>query len=476
MSKNNYSKNLVKNTFILSLNKLIAPLISFLLLPIYTNNISTSEYGITDIIQTYVTLLVPILLLRLDVGMFRFIIERREDKKAISEIVTNTIAIVTPIIALASIILTIASIFNILPFQIATVFYFLNVMANNIIGPLTRGLGKNTLFSIGAIAEIFSNLIFSTIFVLILKMGGLGLMLSWSLSTLINNIICMAGIKSEFSFNRNLLNKSLRKELIKLSAPIIADGVSFWVINTSDRTIITLILGASANGIYAIANKFSNLIGSATSIFWLSWNEQASVAIKDDNYSAFVSKVFNSYFKIVTSIAMIVIAIIPFLFRITINPDYGKAISYIPFLIIGLFLNSIATFYGPIYLAHKKSKEVATSTTIAAIINLLVDLALVWFIGIWAAVISTIIAYLFILAYRVIDVRKIIKIEYHTREIISSIIPLIICIILYYISNPFIIFLNITLSAIVASVLNKDIISKLVHSIKIRLIKPKNSC
>lgn len=471
MSKNNYSANLVKNTFLLSINKFISPFISFLLLPIYTNNIAPDEYGVTDIIQTYVALLVPILLVRLDIGMFRFLVERRGDKKAVSEIVTNTVAIVTPSTALATALMAVAIVFNILPFQAATLFYFLNVMANNIINPLTRGLGKNPLFAVASIVDVFLKLILGIIFVLALQMGGYGLILSLGLSTLVNNIICLFGVRSEISFKRDLLNKSLRKELVRLSAPIIADGVSFWVINTSDRTIISMVLGVSANGIYAIANKFSNLIGSLTNIFWMSWSEQASIAVTDKNYPAFVSKIFNSYFKIVASITMCLIAAVPILFQITINARYKEAIYFIPPLIIGLLLNALASFYGPIYLAYKKSKEVAISTSIAAVINLVLDLVLIWFVGIWAAVISTIAAYLFILIYRFIDAKKMVKITYSLKSCLVTIIFIGICTAMYYINNPIINLANIIFAAIISVALNKEAFAKLAKIAKRKLAK-----
>ncbi len=463
-NKENRSQNLVKNTLLLSINRLISPIVAFLLLPIYTNNISTSEYGMTDVIQTYVSLLVPVLLVRLDIGMFRFLVERRGDKKAVSEIVTNTIAIAAPLTIVASIAMIIAIVCNVLPFHTATLFYFISVLINNLVGPLARGLGKNGLFAAASISDVVLKLVFGIVFVLIMQMGGYGLMLSLGFATLVNNIICIIGVLSDVSIKKELINKALRRELIRFSVPIVADGVSFWVINTSDRTVVSLVLGASANGIYAVANKFSNLISSMTTIFWMSWSEQASVAVKDENYPEFVSKTFNSYFKIAASITMCMIAIVPILFRFTVGPDYGEASIYIPLLIIGLFLNAIAAFYGPIYLAYKKTKEVAISTGVAAIVNLLVDLALVWFVGIWAAVISTIVAYLAMLLYRCVDVRRLIKIRYDKRIYLATIIAMAACVGLYYINNMIAAIINIILSIGIAIILNKKIITKILRT------------
>ena len=56
----NKKKELLKNTIIIFLGKACTQLISFLLLPLYTDYLSTADYGIVDLITTYVTLLVPI--------------------------------------------------------------------------------------------------------------------------------------------------------------------------------------------------------------------------------------------------------------------------------------------------------------------------------------------------------------------------------------------------------------------------------
>ena len=52
---------LMKNTMIIFCGKVCTQLISFFLLPLYTGYLSTGDYGVVDLITTYVTLLVPII-------------------------------------------------------------------------------------------------------------------------------------------------------------------------------------------------------------------------------------------------------------------------------------------------------------------------------------------------------------------------------------------------------------------------------
>ena len=76
-------KDLIKNTIIIFFGKASPQLISFLLLPLYTSYIITSEYGYVDLITTYVSLAVIVIALGLDLAGFRFLIDYRksEEKK-----------------------------------------------------------------------------------------------------------------------------------------------------------------------------------------------------------------------------------------------------------------------------------------------------------------------------------------------------------------------------------------------------------
>ena len=73
-------KELAKNTAILTLGKICTQCISFLLLPLYTAILTTEEYGSFDLLITYATLLLPIVNLQLDQGLFRFLLDCRGNK------------------------------------------------------------------------------------------------------------------------------------------------------------------------------------------------------------------------------------------------------------------------------------------------------------------------------------------------------------------------------------------------------------
>ena len=72
-------KQLVKSTSVIAFGRICTQAISFFLLPLYTTKLNTAEYGTIDIVNTISSLLLPIVSLQIQQGLFRELLEVRED-------------------------------------------------------------------------------------------------------------------------------------------------------------------------------------------------------------------------------------------------------------------------------------------------------------------------------------------------------------------------------------------------------------
>ena len=77
------NKELIKNTSLLMLGNIGSKMLSFILIPIYTSILTTSEYGIFDLLSTTESFLIPILTLDIGDAVFRYGIDE--------ELNTNTV-------------------------------------------------------------------------------------------------------------------------------------------------------------------------------------------------------------------------------------------------------------------------------------------------------------------------------------------------------------------------------------------------
>ena len=194
------------------------------------------------------------------------------------------------------------------------------------------------------------------------------------------------------------------------------------MMNVSDRTIISFMINSAANGIYAVSAKFSNILASIYQIFNMSWQESASIHINSEDREEFFSGVLNNTYKIFFSICLLLIVGMPFVFNILIGKDYFDAKQYIPILLLSNVFSAVANVLGGIYIAKKDTKNVAKTTITSSILNIVINVVLIKFIGLYAAALSTLISCIYIYIYRLIGVRKYIKLNVEYNFIIISII------------------------------------------------------
>lgn len=202
------------------------------------------------------------------------------------------------------------------------------------------------------------------------------------------------------------------------SWPMVPNSMSAWVMRVSDRFVVTAVMGVSANAVYAVANKIPSLLNLAQSTFTLAWQENASIVSKDKDASEYYSSMFRTMFDLMAGFFGVLIAVTPLLFKILIRGDYAEAYNQMPILFVAMFFFSMSTFLGGIYVAYMRSKSVGITTMVAAAINLVTDIGTIHWIGLYAASSSTLVSYIFLFIFRIIDVQKIVRVRYSKRHLL----------------------------------------------------------
>ena len=107
----------------------------------------------------------------------------------------------------------------------------------------------------------------------------------------------------------------------------------------------------------------------------------------------------------------------PFIFPILINKEFFKAYYFIPIYILSAFFNVIQGLYSVVYIALKKTKDIAKTTMLAAIINLVVHIVCIRWIGMYAAAVSSVVSYLIISVYRYYDIKKYVNVPINKQDV-----------------------------------------------------------
>ena len=400
---NNREKKFIKNTIIIFLSKFCTQFLSFFLLPLFTTLLSTEEYGYFDLYSTYAWLLAIFLTLQLENGMFRFLIDKREDKDGIKNIISNGI-----IIILIQLIIFFGLFFIGLKYlgirNIEYIFIMtISTSLLNLMLQIARGIGENIEYSISSIISGVSNVVFCIVFIKILSLKLLGIVLAYVLSNLVASIYLIVKIKIYKYIEFRLLSKNQIKELVAYSFPLIPNSISSWIMSISDKVMISFLLGVSFNGIYSISTKFSMLLSHVFTVFSLSWTESASMSSGDDDRTSYFSKIINNIFLICSFICIIMLAAMPIIFKLLVEESYSSAYTYIPILICASFFELFSILIGGVFIALKLSKQIATTTIIGGLINIAINILFLKKYGLIVACISTLVSYIYI---AVLDILK----------------------------------------------------------------------
>lgn len=454
-------KDLIKNTLIIAFGKLSTQFLTFLLLPLYTTYLATSEFGTVDLIMTYVVLLAPVITISLEMGIFRFLIDARGDAKEQTSVVSAAFRVIAAMMALAAILYLITQLFVDIPYGVYAIGAIAAIIAANMFLQIARGLGDNVKFAIGGVVAGVTTIVANVVFIVVMGMGAEGMLLA----TILANVACVVYLFFALRLYRyidlTLSDQKLTRKLLGYSAPLVPNGISWWVINAADRTIVTIILGVASNGIYAVAYKFPLIFNGLFSFFGMSWTESASMHINSPDRDKFFSQTMNASVKLFGSLGIIMIAGIPLVFSLIVGEAFREAYMYIPVLIIGSFFNSIVGLYSAIYIAKKMTRQVMSTSIIAAVVSIVTTLVGIHFIGLFAPAVAMAVAFLAMAVYRHYDMKKYVTITYDARVFLLLALLYAFTTTLYYFNSMVGNIVNAVVTTGLVILFNKSIVSAL---------------
>ena len=465
-------KKLLKNSGIFAIANLGSKLISILFIPYYTYVLSIVEYGTIDMINTSISLILPLITLSIFDATLRFTVKSRYSNKDIfsSSIIVILIANII-VLLLYPILIKISFLKNILG-----LFYIIILVQsiNIVIAQFTRGIGMVKQFAINGIINTFilviSNIILLSYFNMGIKGYFISVILAYMLSTLY--LIISTKIWKLCSFKN--INITIIKEMIRYSIPLIPNSLMWWIMNASDRYAITMFMGVAANGLYAVAYKIPTILNLLYSIFSQAWQLSAIEEGESKNKSEFYTNVFKVFSVVMCIGTSFILMIIKPIIEIVLSTEFKNCWRYVPFLLLAVVFTSFSSFLGTNYIAMKETKGVFKTSLIGAILNIILNLILIPLIGLNGAAIATMISFFIVWVIRICDTKKFVIIKIDFKTLIITLIIIFIQIATLYMKSKYYFIIELLLVIIIIFV-NKstlfDIINGALEFIKNKKVR-----
>jgi O-antigen/teichoic acid export membrane protein len=408
-------KKLASNTIIFAIGTFSSKILSFLLMPFVTRMMTTSDYGSADLIQQTVNVLIPIVTLQVNSAALRFSLDKAKNKADVLTVgIRTTLCGFIVFLFLAYPISLIKINDFMLGEYIILIYVFVLVSGfRQLCQQFVRGSGHVKLFAIDGIIATATTLIFTFLFLAVFKWGITGYIMAIVASDACSIIFFSITAKLYRYVTPHLMEKGIAGQMLKYCVPLIPTVILWWIINVSDRYMITYFVGSSANGLYTAASKIPNFVILFSQIFIDAW--QLSAVDEHESREArshFFTKVFRIYSGGVFAVASALILFCQLFTKILVAPSYYESWRYVPILIIATTYSCIVNFLASVYMAEKKSLMALLTASSGAITNIVLNLVLIPKLGANGAAIATVCAFLVVFATRGANTRKYIKIDF----------------------------------------------------------------
>ncbi|GAB4376655.1 MAG: oligosaccharide flippase family protein [Calditrichia bacterium] len=420
-----------------------------ILIPIYTSPLYLSEpsqYSNYGLIYTFIAFMNFFYLYGMDSAFLRYFFLGKSDRKTIFStvffILFGTSLLSSVLLWIFSDILAKTLLFSSeLSYlvRLAALILFLDTLGNF---PflILRAQERPVAFTVFRMLRFSLEILFNLLFVVILKKGVPGILYANVLASFLNLLIM-------FPFAAKLLKPvvdfSLLKEMLKFGLPFLPNGIALMTIEMIDRFLVTKYLGKDILAFYHANYKFATVLLLLIIGFRNAWQPFFLKIAKEPDARITYSRILNYY---VMLSGIVVIAITLFIKDILtqhyfqafyiLGKNYWAGIPFIPWIVLSYFLFGIYVIFTPAFYISKKSQFMILFTGSGAVVNIVVNLLLLPRIGIWGAVVATVLAYLVMTLTIYLVAQRIHPIPIPVKNVLITFLGIGCSYFIYYIWNP----------------------------------------
>lgn len=421
-------KYLGKNIGILTISSFGTKLLSFLLVPLYTNLLSTTEYGIYDFFNTTISLLIPILTINIHDSVLRFSLDATEENK--KHIFTTGLRLVVCSSLFIAISIFVNSTFSlILIIKRYPVYFFLMYVGMafyQLLSNCARGFDRIKEVAISGVISSTTGLLLNVYLLAVVRMGLEGYLIATIVSAIIPSVYLSIKLRIWHYISLKRCNNEIRKQMVLYSAPLVLNAVGWWINNASDRYVVIALCGVAANGIYSVGYKIPSILNVFQTIFNQAWILSSVKEYDPEDTDGFFSKTYNVYNALLVIVCSFIICFNKMLAGFLYQKDFFVAWKYVPYLTIAIIFGALSGVIGGVFSATKDSKIFGLSTIIGAGVNVLLNIILVYIWGPIGAAVATMISYFVVWIIRLISLRQYMSLHlYLKRDLLAYCILII---------------------------------------------------
>lgn len=242
-------------------------------------------------------------------------------------------------------------------------------------------------------------------------------------------------------FDFHCVDRMIGKKLLKLGLPIMPSFVFYWVINSSQRIIITNYISLHDAGLYAAGAKLAQVSQLIYIAFTAGWQYFAFSTMKNEDHKKLISKTSEYLGGLSFFSCCVVVLFSKFIVKLVFSQEYARCAVVLPALFLAPLIQMLYQSISSQFVVIKKTGFGIICLSAGAVTAIALEYALLPTLGIagpaLAALIGFVVAYiimvLLLLRYKLIFIYK--------RTVICGAICLI-AVLLYTYQVPTILYMS----------------------------------
>jgi O-antigen/teichoic acid export membrane protein len=414
-------KRLIKLTAGYSLVTLLGPLFTILLTPLYTKVLTPADYGVVDVVLTLTSLLIFLATLGLDQALNAYFFDEGKAHQR-NAYTTALVSVGTFGLALATLLMLLATPLAEWLFKDPDRRYLFYLAAIIVAaGPvytvtstaLRLRMGIRRVNALG-LGYLFITAATNIVFVLILRMQAAGIVAANAVTQL---SMASLGVALAWKPLRGQYSRNLFRPMLHTGLSLMPAGLSNILFMSIDRIILTQYVTQNNLGLYSIANKLASMGFVILSAAWMAWWPMALEMAARSDAPRVYARMFDYFIAASCWVSLAIGVFAPEILLLFTRALYLPAAGYTLALLTSGPINIMAGFFQIGLYARKKTGYVSLAYGSAAAVNIALNLLLDPVIGVWGAVIATVVATGVIAVVLFFPSQRLMPVPYNFRRI-----------------------------------------------------------
>ena len=394
---------LLGNTLVFALGGLAVKAVSLVLMPLYTTALTAGEYGTAELLNSAIEIVLPLLSLGVVEALYRFSIDDDVPK---DELFAGSLVVLGGGVVCTGVACALGSALWNMEHAGSFFVLFCSVCVFKATTQLARGLGHVRRFVLYGLINALA-MVVSTYLLLVRAHTGIeGYLWSYTIGYLVGGLVAFLGSAEYRLLAPFRVDRVLLRRMLVYSLPLVPNLLSWWLVSVSGRYVVLWGSGVVAAGLFTAASKMPALVNIVASVFQQAWQYSTAREIDSPDRGAFFGVVMRGYSLATLTVAGLVIALNRPISRVMLQAEFAEGWRYVPLLMLVASFGVISIFFESFYQALKNSGVLMASTALGAVVNVILGVALVPFMGPWGAGLAGAVAYMLVLVVRARDLRR----------------------------------------------------------------------